>query len=192
MNRVMLFAVLAGAVALALTAAGCVSGQAKGKTSDGFALRIDCGSPTGWTDPRGNMWEADRLFEEGKWGAVDGEMVDRGNIKIDGTDMEPIYRTEHYGMSAYKISCPAGKYTVTLHFAETYEQITEAGERVFAIAINGKEVVSDMDSVKMAGKPFKAVVKTFEAEAPEGMLDIAFTEKEEQPEINGIEIIRQP
>jgi hypothetical protein len=191
-NRVMFSAVFAGAVALALTTAGCVSGQARGKTCDGFALRIHCGSEKAWIDPRGNVWQADRTFEEGKWGAVDGEMVDRGNIQIDGTDMEPIYRTEHYGMSAYKICCPPGKYNVTLHFAETYDQITAAGERVFAIAINGKEVVSDMDPVKMAGKPCKAVVKPFETEAPEGMLVIAFTEKEESPEINGIEIIRQP
>jgi hypothetical protein len=192
MRRVMFFAVLAGAVALALTAASCASSQVQGKTCKPFVLRIDCGSPTAWTDPRGNVWEGDRAFEEGKWGAVYGDTVDRGDIKIEGTDMEPLYRTEHYAMNSYKICCPAGKYKVTLHFAETFEGVTEPGQRVFGVAINGKEVIPDMDPLKMAGKPRTAIVKSFEAEAPKGMLVISFTSKEDSPEINGIEVVQEP
>jgi hypothetical protein len=201
MKRVMFFAAFAGAVALALTTGcatgkskcACASGQPKAEMAHAFTLRINCGAIKPWTDPMGNTWEADRDFKEGSWGAVGGDVVDRGEIKIDGTDMAPIYRTEHYDMSAYKITCPPGKYKVTLHFAETFEDVQNAGERVFAIAINDKEVVSDMDAVQMAGKPHKAVVKTFEAEAPKGMLVISFTPKKgNSAEINGIEVIQQP
>ena len=49
-----------------------------------------------------------------------------------------------------------------------------------------------MDPLQTAGAPRKAVVKTFEVEAPDGMLTIAFTAKNEMPEINGIEVIQQP
>ena len=107
MNRVTFCACFAGAAALALVTAGCATSQATGGTTrPGFTLRINCGSQAAWTDPGGNVWEADRAFEQGKWGAVSGDIVDRGNVAIDAGDMAPLYRTEHYGMDAYKITCP--------------------------------------------------------------------------------------
>ena len=48
-----------------------------------------------------------------------------------------MYRTEHYDMTSFSENVPNGKYTVKLHFAETYEDITGAGERVFSFNVGG-------------------------------------------------------
>jgi hypothetical protein len=45
---------------------------------------------------------------------------------------------------------PAGNYSVKLQFAEVY--FTQAGQRVFHIAINGNTVLSNFDIVQAAGK----------------------------------------
>lgn len=155
-----------------------------------FSLRINCGATAAWTDPAGHRWEADREYEKGGWGAVDGDTAGRGDIEIEGTDLEPVYRTERSDLSEYRITCPSGKYRVTFHFAETYSENKEPGKRVFSVAINNREVMADMDPVKAAGGQFKAVQKTFATEVADGLLSIAFTGIVTTPEINGIEIIQ--
>jgi len=154
-----------------------------------FALRINCGANKPWTDGKGHTWEADRDFESGKWGVLGGGAADRGEIKIARTDLEPIYRTERYGMSAYRITCPDGKYRVTLHFAETWDANDSSGQRVFYVGIQGQAVLSRADPVEMAGQPFTAVAKTFETEVKNSELTIEFAGIVGNPEINGIEVI---
>jgi len=176
-------------LAIFLAADGFIARAAE-DAGDRFALRINCGSETAWTDPAGHRWEADREYEKGRWGAIDGSTADRGGIKIEGTDIEPVYRTERSSMSEYRITCPNGKYRVILHFAETYSENKEPGQRVFSVAINDKEVLDDMDPVKAAGSQFKAVVKTFETEVNNGLLSISFAGIVASPEINGIEVVQ--
>ncbi len=92
----------------------------------------------------------------------------------------------------YKFEVPNGKYTVNLHFAETYEGISGEGERVFSVSINGKEVLKDFDPYKEAGDFNKPVVKEFKGIEPvDGQITIGFTPNVENPQINGIEIISE-
>ena len=70
---------------------------------------------------------------------------------MTGTDIATIYETERYSMDSYKFTVPNGKYTVRLHFAETYEGIYGPGERVFSVSLQGKEVLKDIDPFKDAG-----------------------------------------
>jgi hypothetical protein len=128
----------------------------------------------------------------GKWGAIDGLTVDRGDLGITGTDVPKIYETERYSMSGYKFTVPNGKYTVRLHFAETYDGITAEGERVFSMTINGQAVLKDFDPFKEAGGYQKPVVKTIEdVTVTNGELAIGFTLNIQNPEINGIEILSE-
>ena len=48
-------------------------------------------------------------------------------MPIANTKDPSLYRTEHYDMTSFSENVPNGKYTVKLHFAETYEGITGAG-----------------------------------------------------------------
>ena len=158
-----------------------------------LTLRINCGAAEPYTDKAGNTWLADQGTEPGgKWGAVDGLTVNRGDLGIAGTDVPKIYETERYSMEGYKFTVPNGKYTVRLHFAETYDGITAEGERVFSMTINGQTVLKDFDPFKEAGGYQKPVVKTIEdVTVTNGELAIGFTLSIQNPEINGIEILSE-
>lgn len=165
------------------------SDQTAEKLVDGFALRINCAG-SAWTDPDGNHWEADRAYEKGRWGAIDGKSADRGDIHIENTRIAPIYRTERCGPTEYRITCPDGVYQVTLHFAETYPGTKGPGERVFAISLNDCVVASDIDPMKMGGGLYRPVVKTFETTITNEMLIIGFQAITGGTLINGIEVIQ--
>jgi hypothetical protein len=162
--------------------------------ADKFTLRVNAGADKELTDKAGNVWKPDKQYVKGQsYGFVAGQTIDRGtNLKIEATEDARIYQTEHYSMEAFKAEVPEGKFTVRLHFAETYEGITADGERVFTVKIQGKEVLKDFDVRKTAGTSQKAVVKEFkEIEAKDGIIDIGFDVKTQNPEINGIEIIAE-
>ena len=146
------------------------------------AIRINAGATTPLTDASGNAWLPDQGFTE-------GEVSDRGNdLTIANTKDPALYRTERYSMTAFSQPLPNGKYVVKLHFAETYEQVTAAGERVFTFDVEGK-VVKDFDVFARAGGGRKAYVETVTIEVADGKLDIVFTSQVQNPTINGIEII---
>jgi len=157
-----------------------------------FVLRVDCGSYSEYTDKAGNVWQADQeKTDDNKWGAVYGSVIGRSGLGIEG-DCPLIYENERYSMDAYEFEVPNGKYTVTLHFAETYEGIYGEGERVFSVAINEKEVLKDFDPYKDAGEFNKPSVKENKSvEVTDGKIEIGFTYGVENPEINGIEIVSE-
>ncbi len=158
-----------------------------------LVLRVNCAAFEPYTDKAANVWLPDQDMEEGlKWGAVYGMTIDRGDLGIAGTDAPKIYETERYSMDAYEFVVPNGKYTVRLHFAETFEGIIDAGERVFSVTINGKTVLKDFDPFEVAGGYEKPIVKEFKSVAvTDGKLTVGFVPDIENPEINGIEILSE-
>ncbi len=75
---------------------------------------------------------------------------------------------------------------MTLHFAEIYYHA--AGERLFDVAIEGKEVLKGYD-------PFGAGFATadrraFEIEVLDGFLDIEFVPRTRNPKVSAIEVER--
>jgi hypothetical protein len=155
-----------------------------------IAIRVNCGATESYTDKAGHTWAADQLWETGQtWGADGGLTVDRGGLGITGTDAPRVYELERYSMSSYKFTVPNGKYVVRLHFAETYDGITAAGERVFSVSLAGREVLKDLDVFKEAGGRLKPLVKEFKGVSVEnGQLAVGFTASVQNAEINGIEI----
>jgi hypothetical protein len=151
----------------------------------GSIIRIDAGSQNTFKDAAGNVWLADTGF-------TDGETVDRGaDLKIENTPNPGLYLTERYGMTAFSYPVPNGKYMVNLHFAETYEDITGAGQRVFSFTVQGKEF-KDFDVWAKAGGGLRAYVEKAPVTVTDGKVQVAFKENVQSPEINGIEIIPQP
>jgi len=157
---------------------------------NGFILRVNCGSYESCTDKAGNVWLSDQDMEDGrKWGAVGGLISDRSGLNVTGTDAPVIYQTERYSMDTYKFIVPNGKYTVRLHFAETYEGIYGEGERVFSVTINDMKALTDFDPYKEAGGHDKPIVKEFTVDVTGEEILIKFIPNIENPEINGIEIL---
>jgi hypothetical protein len=59
--------------------------------------------------------------------------------------------------------------SVILHFVEP--ENAKPGERVFTVSLQGKEVIKDLDVVKSAGGPWRALVR----EVPDVMIDDILT-----------------
>jgi hypothetical protein len=151
----------------------------------GSIIRIDAGSPATFKDADGNIWLADTGF-------TDGDTVERGtDLKIQNTPNPGLYMTEHYSMTGFSYAVPNGKYMVNLHFAETYEEITGPGQRVFSFTVQGKEF-KDFDVWAKAGSGLRAYVEKVPVTVTNGKVQITFTENVQSPEINAIEIIPQP
>jgi hypothetical protein len=146
------------------------------------AIRIRAGATAAYTDSSGNVWLPDQGF-------VDGDVVERdSDMQVANTRDQGLYRSERYGMSSFSYKLPNGKYIVKLHFAETYEDITGAGQRVFSFNVAGHDF-KDFDVWAKAGGAKRAYVETVNVDITNGKLDITFTTNIQSPEINGIEII---
>jgi endoglucanase len=150
---------------------------------------VNAGAEKPYTDKAGQVWSADQAYSAAaKWGYVGGQVVTRDPaLAISGTDAPEIYRVERYSMDAYQFDLPNGKYTVRLCFAETYEGVTKAGERLFSVKIQGKTVLKDLDVLKEAGGFAKPLLRTFKGVAvTDRKLRIEFVPNVQNPEINGI------
>ncbi len=145
------------------------------------AVRIRAGTTQNHTDEKGVVWLADQGFNG-------GDTIDRTGIAVANTETPSIYSAERYSMSSFTWPLANGKYTVKLHFAETYEGIYGVGERVFTFNVEGKET-KGFDVTAKAGGVLRAHVETVAVEVADGKLDITFTPEIENPEINAIEII---
>lgn len=148
-------------------------------------IRINAGATTPFTDAEGNVWLADQGFTA-------GDTIDRwSGMKILNTTTPELYRTERYSMQSFSRELPNGSYVVKLHFAETYEGVGRAGDRVFSFNVEGKEF-ADFDIFVKAGGIERAYIEAVEVEIADGKLDITFTHKIENPAINAIEIVPAP
>jgi hypothetical protein len=154
---------------------------ARAETGATETIRIKTGATAPLTDETGVVWQADTGF-------VDGETIDRPDLAIANTKTPSLYRAERYSMTAFHQKLPNGKYTVKLYFAETYEGIDGPGQRVFSFKVEDREI-KDFDVWKKSGGALHAYVETVEVEVTDGSLDITFTPKIENPEINALEII---
>jgi hypothetical protein len=162
--------------------ASAPAAQAKQAIPAPKVIRIRAGDTAPLTDSSGNVWLPAQGF-------ADGEIVTRaGELPIANTKDPALYRSERYMMTAFSCPLPNGKYTVKLHFAETYEEIKGPGQRVFSFNVEGKEF-KDFDVFAKAGGAQRAYIETVNVEVADGKLDITFAEKTQSPEINGIEII---
>lgn len=164
---------------LTLTVTLALVGATLGSAAE--AIRIRAGTTAKHTDENGVVWLADTGFDG-------GDTVDRTGITIANTKTPSLYTAERYSMSGFTYPVANGKYTVKLHFAETYDGIGGVGNRVFHFNVEGNEF-KDFDVTAKAGGDMKAYVETVAVEVKDGKLDISFTSKVENPEINALEII---
>jgi hypothetical protein len=102
-----------------------------------------------------------------------------------------VYQTERYGNFTYTIpQLNAGaSYLVRLHFAEIYW--TGAGQRIFNVAINGSQVLSNFDIFASAGAANKAVIKEFLASAnSSGQITLSFSTVVNDAKVSGLELLK--
>ncbi|WP_240047239.1 malectin domain-containing carbohydrate-binding protein [Hymenobacter nivis] len=96
----------------------------------------------------------------------------RVTAAIAGTDDDALYQSERYstnGQLGYAVPVANGRYTVVLHFAETYW--TQPGQRVFNIELEGTTVRTNFDIVAKVG-PLTATTETFAVNVTDGFLNL--------------------
>ena len=144
------------------------------------AIRINAGAGA-LKDATGVEWLSDTGFDG-------GDVIERPEIPIANTKQPEIYRSERYAMAGFTQKLPNGKYQVKLHFCETFEGISGAGERVFSFDVEGKPF-KDFDVWAKSGGGARAYIETVPVEIADGELNIKFTAQSENPQINAIEIL---
>ena len=109
----------------------------------------------GYTDKNGHYWEPDRYVRG-------GQLVVR-HESVSGDPDPDLYRGERFGNISYTIPVADGRYTITMHFAETWFGPGKAGggpgpgSRTFDILCNGVAVKRNFDIFKEAGGADRAV-----------------------------------
>ncbi len=166
------------------------------------AFRINCGADQAYTDAHDHLWHADQVLSHGRsWGAIDagGGVVGRHTLRETHPDAPllqsehpDVYLSERYGLAGYLIGVPDGRYDLRLHFAETYQGIKQAGQRVFAVKVNGREVERQLDPYARGGGHHRPVVITVEDVLPQaGRIRIELQSHREAPQVNAIELIQR-
>ena len=132
-----------------------------------------------YTDSLGRVWSADSNFTGGKTGST--------TSAISNTPDPALYQTERFGSFSYNFTVPNGSYNVVLKFAEIY--YNSPGDRIFSVAINGTQVLTNFDIVAAAGASFKAIDETFPVTVSNGTITIQFIPgSADLPKISAIEI----
>ncbi len=141
-----------------------------------------------YTDKKGQLWEPDRFFSG-------GQLVLRPISVADTSDPE-IYRGERFGNLTYGIPVAKGRYSVILHFAETWfgpdkPQGGGSGSRLFDILCNGVALARSFDIYKEAGGGDRAIEKAFHGLEPsaQGKLVISFAPVRNYACINALEVL---
>jgi hypothetical protein len=142
-------------------------------------VRVNAGGAA-YTDSQGNVWSADTGFSGGAAWSVSNP--------ISNTITPALYQTCRYGNGfSYQFAAPNGTYTVLLKFAEVSQ--TAAGKRVFNVAINGVQVLTNFDVFASAGGEFIALDKSFPVSVTNGQVNIQFISTGiNSPLINAIQI----
>ncbi|WP_207590924.1 malectin domain-containing carbohydrate-binding protein [Halomontanus rarus] len=127
----------------------------------------------------GFTYEADPLTE--------GETTSTSD-DIRGTSDDALYQTERYGEQfTYDLSVPNGTYAVQLLFAEIYHN--SAGQRVFDVAVEGTERLSDYDLYAEAGHDAVQVETFRDVSVSDGSLTIEFTASADNAKVSAIRVL---
>ena len=150
-----------------------------GHNHDTFALRINPGTSSSYTDVSNQLWEPDNYSSGGKrYGK---------SVSIAATEDDTLYHSERYGSNfSYNIPVENGSYNVKLHFAEIF--FTEAGKRVFDVAAEGALTIDNLDIYAEAGAS-TALIRTIPVNVSDGTLNLGFLAEVNNAKISAIEII---
>jgi hypothetical protein len=151
------------------------------RLSEDGTIRIDYGSEADWTDAFGHKWRADIPAREGK-------LATSPTMPVAGTTLPDLYRNERRDVKKLSIPVPPGRYTVSLHFAETSLDNTSPGKRVFSINTEGN-VIKDFDIWTSTGGTNIAHVESITVDVRDGELTVTFLPKQGLTTIAALEIL---
>lgn len=147
-----------------------------------------------FTDANGIEWIADTPFTNEaaavSFGFSNGTNLDLTDPSVPDNTAQLLLQSERWDSGggdemAYALDVANGNYQVDLYFADIYSGTQSVGARVFDIQLEGVTVLDDYDIFADVGG-FTGVVKTFNVEVQDGVLDLEFLHETENPAIKGI------
>jgi Malectin domain len=143
----------------------------------------------GYTDKSGRYWEPDRYVRG-------GQLVSRHET-VSGDPDPDLYRGERFGNISYTIPVADGRYTITLHFAETWFGPGKTGggpgpgSRTFDILCNGVAVKRNFDIFKEAGGADRAMTLSIPdiAANHQGKIVVSLVPVNNYASVNAIELV---
>lgn len=173
--------------------AGSKINMPKPNSKRNYLYRVNCGGAE-YTDSYGNKWLADVHWDGSSetWGSSSWTDQYPGippfygsqrqtHDPIKGSTDWSLLQTFRYGMHQlkYHFPVPDGKYEVELYFIEPWYGTGGAMQckdwRKFSVAINGEELLKDLDIWAEVGHD-QLLVKSVSAHITGGMLEISFPE----------------
>jgi hypothetical protein len=147
-----------------------------------------------YRDHLGRIWMPDQYFLSGRLSA--GRMPIE---HVDGAADPELYSKHRFGNFTYSIPVmEGGKYTITLHFAETWftapNSLGGIGSRVFDVYCNGQTLMKDFDILKEAGGVGnRPVVKVFHniPSSAQGKLNLTFVPTQNYAQVSAIEVSQE-
>ena len=155
-------------------------------------IRVNCGDEA-YTDTKNNTWSPDQPYTSGTWGYSENRNSYSVGNSITNTSDPTLYQTESWfseGDGQYWFTVPNGNYEVTLKFAEIYDGINSDNPRIFSVAIEGNQVISNLYLYSTSGL-YSATDGTYHVTVNDGILDINFIKGQENPKISAIEIMSE-
>lgn len=149
-----------------------ITASATPRVLGAVVARVNAGG-TAYTDLLGNVWAEEIGFFNM------GQTSSNPSLAIAGTEDDPLYQSERYDSSAdgadleFSTAVANGKYEVKLHFAETYSQITAAGQRVFDVYAEEQLAIDDLDIFDRVGSN-AALVMVLPVTVTDGTINIRF------------------
>jgi hypothetical protein len=126
-----------------------------------------------YIDAGGKFWRAERYV-------TGGSLMPRED-PVTGPFDPNLFSGERYGEFSYAIPVPAGRYRLTLYFAETWFGPGHpggggAGSRRMDVLVNGVPKLHDFDIFKEAGGSYRSIARAFQdlEPGPDGAIRIAF------------------
>ncbi|MDB6026018.1 MAG: glycoside hydrolase family 16, partial [Verrucomicrobiales bacterium] len=105
---------------------------------------------------------------------------------------QAVYQSERWAPVKYDFAnlVPGKLYKTRLHFAEIAPSVTQAGDRLFNVYINGGQVLANFDIFASAGAKFRAVTRQFNTSADGlGNIQVHLARgSANEPKISGLEI----
>jgi hypothetical protein len=144
------------------------------------AIRINCGGER-LTTLDGRVFEHDRCY-------LGGRLWITAHEPLDPLLQDARWATSKEEQFEYAIPVIAGRYGVVLQFAEIVDFCKEPGARVFDVFVEGKKVLESYDLAKEAGYRTR-VLKNFEVEVPDGLLEIQLRGTIGGPILSAIEVL---
>lgn len=141
-------------------------------------LKVNCGGPAAAD------WAADY-----GWTATDGMAASTTvTIANAGSVPQKVYQTRRWASTlTYNFALPDSTYNVRLHFAELKPTVV-AGQRIFAVAIEGQTVLPAYDIILAAGGSNRAVTVTIPNIQVANGLEIQGRALTGDAQFNGIEV----